>query len=152
MSTLFYILLAVFLFVCLFLTLLILIQKGRGGGLASAFGGGGGNTAFGSKTGDVLTWATSIVFGIFLLLAVILNLLANRVHAKSSAALTGAAAAAVEAGESSPTPNPEQAPGGTMVPPPGVERDTAGGPRESLPPTPAVPAPSPSTQPSTQPQ
>ena len=52
-------------------------QKGRGGGLASAFGGMGGNTAFGSKTGDVLTWATSIVFGIFLLLAVILNLLSN---------------------------------------------------------------------------
>ena len=65
---------------CLFLILLVLIQKGRGGGLASAFGGGGGNTAFGSKTGDVLTWATSIVFGIFLLLAIALNLIANEVH------------------------------------------------------------------------
>jgi len=63
--------------VCLFLILLILIQKGRGGGLSGAFGGGGGNTAFGSKTGDVLTWATSIVFGVFLLLAISLNLLAN---------------------------------------------------------------------------
>ena len=60
---------------CLFLILLILIQKGRGGGLASAFGGGGGNTAFGSKTGDVLTWATSIVFGVFLLLSVALSML-----------------------------------------------------------------------------
>ena len=56
-------------FVCLFLTLLILIQKGRGGGLSSAFGGAGGNTAFGSKTGDVLTWVTAVVFGIFLLLS-----------------------------------------------------------------------------------
>ena len=51
---------------------------GRGGGLASAFGGGSGNTAFGSKTGDVLTWATSVIFGLFLLLAVSLNLLANK--------------------------------------------------------------------------
>ena len=66
-----------FILVSVFLILLILIQKGRGGGLASAFGGAGGNTAFGSKTGDVLTWATSIVFGIFLVLAVALNLMAK---------------------------------------------------------------------------
>src|SRR5271165_3902042 len=68
-----------FVIVCLFMILLILIQKGRGGGLSGAFGGAGGNTAFGSKTGDVLTWATSIVFGVFLLLAVLLNLVANRI-------------------------------------------------------------------------
>src|SRR3954467_9425315 len=70
----------VFIIVCLFLMLLVLIQKGRGGGLASAFGGAGGNTAFGSKTGDVLTWATSVVFGVFLVLAVALNLFANARH------------------------------------------------------------------------
>ena len=77
MSFLFWLCLILFIFVCLFMILLILIQKGRGGGLASAFGGMGGNTAFGAKTGDVLTWATSIVFGVFLLLAILLNLLAN---------------------------------------------------------------------------
>src|SRR2546421_10528743 len=70
-----------FVLVCGILILLVLIQKGRGGGLASAFGGGGGNTAFGSKTGDVLTWATSIVFGVFLLCAVSITLLANKVDA-----------------------------------------------------------------------
>ncbi|HEV8378108.1 MAG TPA: preprotein translocase subunit SecG [Tepidisphaeraceae bacterium] len=70
----------IFIIVCLFMVLLVLIQKGRGGGLASAFGGAGGNTAFGSKTGDVLTWATSVVFGIFLVLAITLNLLANYYH------------------------------------------------------------------------
>ena len=77
MSFIFWFLLILFIFVCLFMILLVLIQKGRGGGLASAFGGMGGNTAFGSKTGDVLTWATSIVFGIFIVLAVSLNLMAN---------------------------------------------------------------------------
>ena len=66
---------ALFVIVCLILILLVLIQKGRGGGLVSAFAGGGGNSAFGAKTGDVLTWATSVIFGIFLLLAIILNLL-----------------------------------------------------------------------------
>jgi preprotein translocase subunit SecG len=77
----------VFLFVCLVMTLLVLIQKGRGGGLAGAFGGGGGNTAFGTKTGDVLTWATSIVFGLFVILAVSLDLVANKI---SSAPMTPA--------------------------------------------------------------
>src|SRR5438128_889884 len=77
-----------FIIVSIFLILIVLIQKGRGGGLASAFGGGGGNTAFGSKTGDVLTWATSIIFGVFLLLAVILNLM-TRSPAKVNVAAGG---------------------------------------------------------------
>lgn len=65
-----------FILVSFILILIVLIQKGRGGGLVGAFGGGGGgNTAFGAKTGDVLTWATSIIFGVFLLLAILLNLM-----------------------------------------------------------------------------
>src|SRR5437763_1907833 len=71
-----------FIIVSIFLILIVLIQKGRGGGLASAFGGGGGNTAFGSKTGDVLTWATSIIFGIFLILAVVTNVTADHINAQ----------------------------------------------------------------------
>ncbi len=80
LSVLFYILLVLFILVCLLLILIVLIQKGRGGGLASAFGGMGGNTAFGAKSGDVLTWATSIIFGIFLVMAIALNLMANHIH------------------------------------------------------------------------
>src|SRR5947209_16735571 len=77
MGAWFNIAMGLFVLICLILILLVLIQKGRGGGLVSAFGGMGGNTAFGSKTGDVLTWATSIIFGVFLLLAVVLNLLSG---------------------------------------------------------------------------
>lgn len=99
---LFYSLMVLFIVVCLFMILLILIQKGRGGGLASAFGGAGGNTAFGSKTGDVLTWATSVVFGIFLLLAITLNLMANYNQAQSRPA-----AAANPAPTAPETPAPE---------------------------------------------
>ena len=70
--------LTLLIFVALLLILLILIQKGRGGGLSGAFGGsGGGSAAFGAKTGDVLTWATSTVFGLFILLAVLLDLVVN---------------------------------------------------------------------------
>lgn len=78
MNFLFWLLFVLLCIMSLFMILMVLIQKGRGGGLSSSFGGGGGSTAFGSKTGDVLTWATSIAFGIFMLLAVGLNLVANK--------------------------------------------------------------------------
>jgi preprotein translocase subunit SecG len=119
-----YFTMTVFIIVCLFMILLVLIQKGRGGGLASAFGGAGGNTAFGSKTGDVLTWATSVVFGIFLVLAITLNLLANYYHNKRMGVTTTAITA-----PGAPVPNPATgAQTGTTVPPP-------------------IDAPSPTTQP-----
>jgi preprotein translocase subunit SecG len=85
-KVLFYSSLMFYVIICVFLILLVLIQKGRGGGLSSAFGGAGGSTAFGTKTGDVLTWATSIVFAIFVALAVALNLSADY-ERKHSAAL-----------------------------------------------------------------
>jgi len=64
-----------FLFVCLLLVLIILIQRPQGGGLSGAFGAGGGSgqTAFGAKTGDALTIATVSVFVLFLVGAVALN-------------------------------------------------------------------------------
>ena len=42
----------------LFLILLVLIQRGKGGGLAGAFGGVGGSSAFGSRAGDLFTKIT----------------------------------------------------------------------------------------------
>jgi preprotein translocase subunit SecG len=101
----FYSLMVFFIFVCLLLIMIVLIQKGRGGGLASAFGGMGGNTAFGSKTGDVLTWATSFIFLIFLILAVALNLMANARHNANLQATGGGVAttpAAPDANGSTP--------------------------------------------------
>jgi preprotein translocase subunit SecG len=79
MLVLYWIIMPLFVFLSFIMILLVLIQKGRGGGLSSAFGGAGGNTAFGAKTGDVLTWATSIVFALFVALAVILNLVCDRI-------------------------------------------------------------------------
>jgi len=58
--------------VSVILVLVVLIQKGRGGGLSGAFGGGMASGLLGSKTGDFLTWATIVVVGIFLMLAVLL--------------------------------------------------------------------------------
>src|SRR5688500_11075188 len=131
-----YLTFVLFIVICIFLILLILIQKGRGGGLASAFGGGGGNTAFGSKTGDVLTWATSIAFGVFLLTAIALNRLADAKHNEGRP--QGAAATTQQAlpSESIPvgTANRDAQPGGPTAPSKGGDT--------SLPqPVPAAPAP-----------
>lgn len=46
-------------FVSVFLILLILVQRGRGGGLTGALGGPGGQSAFGTKAGDLFTKITS---------------------------------------------------------------------------------------------
>lgn len=61
-----------FVICCIVLILMILIQKGKGGGLSSAFGGGMASGILGSKTGDFLTWVTIVLVGIMLLFAVIL--------------------------------------------------------------------------------
>ncbi|MFA6134501.1 MAG: preprotein translocase subunit SecG [Phycisphaerae bacterium] len=76
MGTLQIILGGLFVVICLLLIVVVLLQKGRGGGLGAAFGGAG-SSAFGTKTGDVLTWVTIILTGVFLLLASI-NVLAFR--------------------------------------------------------------------------
>ncbi len=54
------------------LVLIVLVQRSQGGGLSGAFGSamGGSQTAFGAKTGDVLTWVTVGAFALFLLAAV----------------------------------------------------------------------------------
>lgn len=44
-----------------FMILLVLLQRGRGGGLVGALGGPGGQSAFGTRAGDVFTKITVVV-------------------------------------------------------------------------------------------
>ena len=71
----------------LFLILLVLVQRGRGGGLTGALGGAGGQSAFGSKAGDVFTKITIGVACGWLILCIatikILNGSANEVRQES---------------------------------------------------------------------
>lgn len=62
----------------LFLICLVLIQRGRGGGLAGAFGGTGGSSAFGTKAGDTFTRVTIISASIWILMTMLLVVLMNR--------------------------------------------------------------------------
>jgi preprotein translocase subunit SecG len=69
----------------LFLICLVLIQRGKGGGLAGAFGGVGGSSAFGTKAGDVFTRVTIITAGIWFLLAMSQVVIVNQtLNAKTS--------------------------------------------------------------------
>jgi len=55
----------------LFMVLLILIQRGKGGGLVGALSGVGGSSPFGSRAGDTFTRITIYVAAIWLLLTMI---------------------------------------------------------------------------------
>ena len=78
----------IFIIVCILLIIIVLLQKGRGGGLAAAFGGAGGQSAFGSKTGDVFTWITIVFVGVFLFLAVVLTMVYTDIPEIDDAATT----------------------------------------------------------------
>jgi len=56
------------LVVGLFLILLVLIQRGKGGGLIGALGGSGGSSPFGSRAGDQFTRITIYVALVWLFL------------------------------------------------------------------------------------
>lgn len=62
----------------LFLVCLVLIQRGKGGGLAGAFGGAGGSSAFGTKAGDTFTRITIVAASIWILMTMLLVILTSR--------------------------------------------------------------------------
>ena len=66
-----------FIIICILLVVVVLLQKGRGGGLGSALGGGSASSAFGARTGDVFTWVTIVLTGLFLMLAIVLTVSAR---------------------------------------------------------------------------
>jgi preprotein translocase subunit SecG len=59
------------IFVCAFLMLVVLLQQGKGGGMGAAFGGGATAQVFGGRgAGNILTRATAICAGLFMLTSV----------------------------------------------------------------------------------
>jgi preprotein translocase subunit SecG len=72
----YYLLTSIYVLVCLFLVMVILLQQGKGGDMASAFGGGSSQTAFGARAGATvlskLTTGAAVLFMVFsLVLAII---------------------------------------------------------------------------------
>ncbi|MBD3182345.1 preprotein translocase subunit SecG [Candidatus Poribacteria bacterium] len=68
------ILLVIFIPVCILLILIVLLQAGKGGGLAGAFGGTGGQTFLGARgTADFLSKLTIYLAIAFMFLSLILS-------------------------------------------------------------------------------
>ncbi len=74
-----YLVTALYILVCVVLLMVILLQQGRGGDIASAFGGSGSQTAFGARAGaTLLTRITTVTAILFMLGAVVLGVLWQR--------------------------------------------------------------------------
>ena len=70
-----YVLTTIYVVACVFLILVVLLQSGKGGDVAAAFGGAGSQTAFGPRGAQKpLEKATVIAAVIFMLLALLFSL------------------------------------------------------------------------------
>jgi preprotein translocase subunit SecG len=81
----------------LFLVMVILVQKGKGGGLAGAFGGMGGQSAFGAKAGDLFTKITIGVAAFWIILC-----LCSVAFLRTTGRLTGASGGAGKTTQQAP--------------------------------------------------
>jgi len=76
MTVLYYVVMTLHVIACLFLIGVVLLQQGKGQDLASAFGGGGTQTAFGPRgSANVLSRATTILAGVFMVTSLCLTVL-----------------------------------------------------------------------------
>jgi preprotein translocase subunit SecG len=75
----YYVVAALFVINCFVLMFVILLQQGKGGDIASAFGGGSSQAAFGARSGaTVLSRATTVCALLFVIGAIALGILGQR--------------------------------------------------------------------------
>jgi len=101
--------LAIHIFACFILIAVILLQAGRGGGVAETFGGGGAQSLFGTRGAAYLTRATTAFAVIFMLTSLTLAYLSVQRGRSLMERVPAAPAAAPAAPEGQPAPaGPEQ--------------------------------------------
>jgi len=72
-------LVALYIFICFFLILVVLLQQGKGADIAGAFGGGGTQTAFGARGATTLLHKlTTGAFIAFIAIALLLTIIEAR--------------------------------------------------------------------------
>ena len=111
---LYYLVVTLYVLICGLLILTILLQQGKGGDIANAFGGGSSQAVFGARSGaTLLTRATSVLAALFVIGALVLTVWGARGPGSVVGGIEGPA----------PTPAPTNttpAPAAnTPMPPPG---------------------------------
>lgn len=140
---LYYVLTGLYAVVCLVLLGVILLQQGKGGDIASAFGGGSSQTAFGARAGaTVLSRTTAVFAALFMLGAIALSIMG---HAGPRSLVSGTPAPPASA-PATPAPGASPAPAAPATPaaPAAAAETPAAAPTGSAAPagtaTPAAPA------------
>ena len=124
MTFLFYLIIVLHVMACLFLIAVVLLQQGKGQDLASAFGGGGSQTAFGPRgSATVLSRATTILAGVFVVTSLALSIVKPR---------SGGVLDQVPGSVATPSPAPF-APVTTLAAPPAAEAPAAEAPAAEAP-------------------
>ena len=114
---LYYLATALYILVCLTMMLVVYLQQGKGGDIASAFGGGGSSqSAFGARSGaTVLSRATTVCAVLFVIGALYIGIAGQRGGGGSS--VVGGRAPAGSSAPATPAPAPAQpAPAPTPAP------------------------------------
>jgi preprotein translocase subunit SecG len=114
MTIAYYLVVALHLMSCLFLIGVVLLQQGKGQDLASAFGGGGTQTAFGPRgSANVLSRATTILAGLFMVTSLALSIMKPRSSSVLDSVQAPAPAASASPVAGSPAPGSSGATGAT---------------------------------------
>ncbi len=114
---------AVHIIVCAFLIVVVLLQSGKSGDIAAAFGGMGSQTAFGARTAaTVLTKATTWAAIIFMLTSITLSVFAARRSHRIGSVFEGTKStpsrtAPLQSKPTTPTIPAQQQPAPTPAPP-----------------------------------
>jgi len=112
MAIAYYVVVGLHVVACLFLIGVVLLQQGKNQDLASAFGGGGTQTAFGPRgSANVLSRATTILAGVFMVTSLALSILRPKTSSfldqvQTPQASPAPAASVVPAAPASATPAP----------------------------------------------
>jgi preprotein translocase subunit SecG len=102
----YYVVTAIYVITCFVLMLVVLLQQGKGGDIANAFGGGASQAAFGARSGaTVLSRATAVCAVLFMLGALLLGVLGQR---SPGSVVGGSTPASRPPQQSKPAPTPQQ--------------------------------------------
>lgn len=110
-----------YVLVCFLLLVVVLLQQGKGGDIAAAFGGSGSQAAFGARAGaTVLTRATTVLGTLFMVGAMVLAIIGQRGPGSLLSGIDAPAAPAAVPAE--PAPGGDPGPAAEPAPPPETPR------------------------------